>query len=574
MLRKDDDMDYSAMFHRPMSEYAHAVDETHYIFRLRAAKDDLKSCVFYYADRASMEPKLTFSSAPMKRVRSDKYYDYYEILLETAYQRVVYYFEMNDGKETRYYLGDCFSDTSDAERYEYFQLPFNLRADRVVIPEWVKDAVVYNIFPDSFANGKREMNSKASTQQYGGEECKSLHGGTIKGIEENLDYIKELGCNCVYINPFFVASSYHKYDLIDYFHVDPTRGTDEDFRSLVKTAHTMGMRVIIDGVFNHVCHRHPFFKDVLEKGKESEYYDYFYQLPEEPKFPTQGDEPDYMCFAYVPQMPKTNTANKQLSDYFCEVGAYWVREFDVDGWRLDVANEVDDQFLRAFRNAVKREKADALVIGEVWENANHYINGNMMDSAMNYDFRRFCGQFFADKSIDAVEFDARVTNLLMRYPKQANYAQLNLLDSHDVSRFLTVCGEDREHMELAVLFQMTFVGMPSIFYGDEKGLSGQSESEYRRPMEFAKEDSLEDIYKKFIALRKEHSCLRNGEYETILAQDFAYGYKRTSEKESICVFMNRGENALSVPVQGSIIISKNYVDEELHKNGYVVLLTK
>lgn len=574
MQRKDDDMDYSAIFHRPMSEYAHAVDETHYIFRLRTAKDDLEKCTFYYADRASMEPKLTFASAPMKRVRSDKYYDYFEVLLETDYQRVAYYFEMYDGKETQYYLGDCFSSTPDAERYEYFQLPFNLRVDRVVVPEWVKEAVVYNIFPDSFANGKRKMDSQESVCQYQGEECRSLHSGTIKGIEENLDYIKELGCNCIYINPFFVASSYHKYDLLDYFHVDPTRGTDDDFKSLVKAAHAMDVRVIIDGVFNHVCWRHPFFKDVLEKGKESEYYDYFYQLPDKPVFPAQGEEPDYMCFAYVPQMPKTNTANEKLKDYFCEVGAYWVREFDVDGWRLDVANEVDDQFLRAFRNAVKNEKEDALVIGEVWENANHYINANMMDSAMNYDFRRYCGQFFADANIDAEEFDARVTGLLMRYPKQATCAQLNLLDSHDVSRFLTVCGENKEYMELSVLFQMTFVGMPSIFYGDEKGLSGQSEPEYRRPMEFDKEDSLEDIYKKFICLRKEHGCFTNGEYETVLAQDFAYGYRRYDEKESVCVFMNRGESSLPVPMQGSIILSKNYADGKLQKNGYVVIRTK
>lgn len=572
MQRKDDYMNYSAIFHRPMSEYAHAVDETHYIFRLRTAKEDLENCIFCFADRADMAPKLTFFSVQMNKVRSDKYYDYYEALVETDFQRVAYYFEMHDGKEKSYYFGDCFSKTPDAERYEYFQLPFNLRSDRVVIPEWVKEAVVYNIFPDSFANGKRKMESSKFVMEYQGEACESLHGGTIKGIEENLDYIKELGCNCVYLNPFFVASSYHKYDLLDYYHVDPTRGTDEDFRSLVRTAHTMGMRVIIDGVFNHVCYRHPFFKDVLEEGKESAYYDYFYELPKNPSLPGKGDIPDYMCFAYVPEMPKTNTANRELKKYFCEVGAYWVREFDVDGWRLDVANEVDDQFLRAFRNSVKKEKKDALVIGEVWENANHYINGNMMDSAMNYDFRRFCGQFFADRSIDAAEFDARVTNLLMRYPRQATFAQLNLLDSHDVSRFLTVCREDREHMELALLFQMTFVGMPSIFYGDEKGLSGQNEPEYRRPMEFEKKDSLEEIYRKLITLRKEHPSLRDGKYDTILTDEYAYGYRRWDEKESISIYMNNGAKPLSLPNEGSIIISKNYTDGKLDENGYVVVL--
>ena len=555
-----------------MSEYAHAVDETHYIFRLRTAQNDFEKCVFYYADRAEMAPELTFFKAPMDKVRSDKYFDYYEIRLETGFQRVAYYFELDDGDDKSYYYGDCFNRTPDAERYEYFQLPFNLRSDRVVIPEWAKDAVVYNIFPDSFANGKRKMESSETCVDYDGEECRSLHGGTIKGIEENLDYIKELGCNCIYLNPFFVASSYHKYDLIDYFHVDPTRGTDDDFKDLVKTAHDLGIRVIIDGVFNHVCWRHPFFRDVLEKGKESEYYDYFYEMPEKPSFPERGKSPEYLCFAYVPEMPKTNTANLGLRDYFCSVGAHWVKEFDVDGWRLDVANEVDDQFLRAFRNAVKKEKADALVIGEVWENANHYINGNMMDSAMNYDFRRFCGQFFAEKSIDASEFDARVTNLLMRYPRQATYAQLNLLDSHDVSRFLTVCREDLDKMELAVLFQMTFVGMPSIFYGDEKGLVGKSEQEYRRPMEFDVDSPLEDVYRKLIAVRKEHESLCDGEYETLLSDGKAYGYRRYDEKESVSVYLNNGEKSLSVPDEGRIIISKNYADGKLSENGYVVFV--
>lgn len=554
-----------------MCEYAHALDETHYIFRLRTAANDIKECTFYYGDRAEMSPKITFFHAYMKRVRSDKYFDYYEILLETKFSRIAYYFELNDGNEKIYYLGDCFGKSDEFERYEPFQLPFNLRSDRVVPPDWVKDAVVYNIFPDSFANGMRTMNPTESILDYNGEKCISRLGGTIKGIEDNLDYIAELGCNCIYLNPFFVANSYHKYDLVDYFHVDPTRGTDEDFKSLVRKAHDMHIRVIVDGVFNHISWRHEFFQDVIKNGKESQYAGYFYDIPDKPVFPAEGEKPDYLCFSYVPDMPKTNTANPGLRDYFCEVGAYWIREFDVDGWRLDVANEVDDQFLRAFRNSVKNEKADALVIGEVWENANHYVNGNMMDGAMNYDVRRFCGQFFAYKTIDAQEFDARVSNLLMRYPKQSVFAQLNLLDSHDVSRFLTECGDDREKMELAILFQMTFVGMPSIFYGDEKGLTGKSEDEYRRPMEFDKQDPLEDIYKKFINLRVNHSCIRNGEFETLIAENGAYGYRRNDGQESIAIYINNKDNELAVPQTGSIIYSKNYNEGKITENGYVVI---
>ena len=571
MHRKDDIMNYSAIFHRPMSEYAHAVDDTHYIFRLKTAANDIKECTFYYGDRAGMSPKITFYPVPMKKVRSDKYYDYFEVLLETEILRVAYYFELNDGIEKAYYLGDCFSKTDDVERYEHFQFPFNLKSDRIDTPKWVKDAVVYNIFPDSFANGKRTMNPTESVLDYKGEECRSRLGGTIKGIEENLDYISELGCNCIYLNPFFVANSYHKYDLVDYFHVDPTRGTDEDFRSMVNRAHSMGIKVIIDGVFNHVSWRHEFFQDVLKNGKKSPYFDYFYDIPDEPVFPEHGKLPDYVCFAYVADMPKTNTANQGLKDYFCEVGAYWIREFDVDGWRLDVANELDDQFLRAFRNSVKNEKADALVIGEVWENANHYVNGNMMDGAMNYDIRRFCGQFFAYKTIDASEFDARVSNLLMRYPKQAEFAQLNLLDSHDVSRFLTECDDDKEKMELAVLFQMTFVGMPSVFYGDEKGLTGKEEVEYRRPMEFDRNDSLEDVYKKFIKLRLDHGCIKNGEFDTLIAENGIYGYRRFNDDEAISVYINNGDDEFTVNDNGDVLLAKNYSDGKLTANGYVVI---
>ena len=563
-------MNLSAVFHRPLSEYAHAIDDNTYVFRLRTARDDLKSVRFFYADRADMSPELTFQSLPMPKGRSDRLYDWYEITLHTPYLRVAYYFGLDDGKQVKYYIGDCFEDSDDQERSDYFQLPFNLRADRLEIPDWVHDAVVYNIFPDSFADGKRHMSDQIGTADWLGNECRSLHGGTVNGIRENLDYIRELGCNCIYLNPIFAASSYHKYDTLDYFHVDPTRGTDEDFRLLVQEAHALGMRVIIDGVFNHLCWRHPFFQDVLEKGKESEYYDWFYELPEQPSYPGLGGEADYLCFAYVPEMPKTNTANPAVRDYFCCVGAHWVRDYDVDGWRLDVANEVDDAFLRAFRDAVKREKPDALVIGEVWENAFHYFNGNKLDSAMNYDFRRFCKQFMAERRIDAEEFDLRVSDLIMRCKKQGLPAQLNLLDSHDVSRFLTVCSGDRDRMELAVVFQMSFVGMPSIFYGDEKGLMGLSEPEYRQAMDFDRKDALEAVYRRLIRLRQEQPALRYGEFRTVKAEGSLYCYERTLDGQIVQITMNAGAEAIPVKAAGKLLLQKRYAHGLLEENGYLI----
>lgn len=562
-------MNRSAVFHRPMSEYAHALNENTYVFRLRTARNDLLKCTFFYADRAAMTPDLSFQALPMPRVRQDKLYDWYEVTLQTEYLRVAYYFLLEDESETCCYAGDCFETTNQLNRSDYFQLPFNLRADRLEIPAWAEEAVVYNIFPDSFASGRRFLAGLPSEMEYHGESCLSRLGGTVNGIRENLDYIRNLGCNCIYLNPLFAANSYHKYDVIDHYHIDPAFGTDEEFRQLVKEAHKLGMRVVVDGVFNHISWRHPFFQDVLAKGRNSRYYDWFYDLPEHPSF-SEKDEPEYLCFAYVPQMPKTNTAHWEVCKYFCDIGEYWVREYDVDGWRLDVANEMDGLFLHSFRRAVKRVKPDALVIGEVWESAGHYINGNMMDGAMNYDFRRFASQFFAKGSIDAAEFDVRISQMLMRYPRQASFAQLNLLDSHDVSRFLSLCDGDRDRMALAVLFQMTFVGMPSIFYGDEKGFAGVSESEYRQGMSFDRTDSLEATYREMIDLRNKHSSLRRGTFHTLKAEGNVYAYCRENAEECLEIWMNVGDKPVALAISGQMLLQNGWECGLLKAKGFAV----
>ena len=539
-------MNPSTIFHRPISEYAYALNDTYYVFRLRTGRGEAVSCRFYYADRAIMTPELEFFCLPMEKFRVDQYFDWYEIRLETGFERIAYYFELSDGAETLCYYGDCYEMAGMPTRADYFQLPFNHRADRLTVPEWTKDAIVYNIFPDSFANGKRTIS---------GDSAVGL-GGTIRGITENLDYIASMGFNCIYMNPIFKAESYHRYDTLDYYEIDPQMGTKDDLKTLVQTAHSMGIRVILDGVFNHISSSHFLFRDVLEHGRDSEYYDCFYQLPEHPRLPAPGEYPAYTCFSYVANMPKTNTANPYLRQYFCDVGTYWIREFDIDGWRLDVANELDDGFLRAFRTAVKGAKADAIIVGEVWENAAHYLNGDMLDSAMNYDFRRYCRRFFAEETVSAEIFDANVSTLLLRYRENALFAQLNLLDSHDVSRYMTLCGENTDKMELSVLLQMTFPGMPCVFYGDEKGLSGRDECEYRQAMPWEKNHPMEAVYRSLIALRKAHPALRCGSFRTEFASDRVYRYSRSWEDKKITVTMNLADVPIHAPKQGRLLLKK------------------
>ncbi len=542
-------MNPSTIFHRPLSEYAFALDDTHYFFRLRTGRGEALRCKFHYADRAVMTPELEFQTVTMVRFRQDIYYDWYEARLETALERIAYYFELYDGRDYIFYYGDCFEKTGMPSRADYFQFPFNHRANRLAVPEWTKDAIVYNIFPDSFADGKKTLSQKTARSDPG-------LGGTLRGIADNLEYIASMGFNCIYLNPIFKAESYHRYDTLDYFQVDPQMGTKEGLLDLITRAHALGVRVILDGVFNHVSSSHDWFRDVLHKGRESKYFSWFYQLPNKPCIPAPGVQPEYTCFSYVPSMPKTNTADPALQQYFCNVALYWIREFDIDGWRLDVANELDDGFLRAFRRAVKREKPDALIVGEVWENAEHYLNGDMLDSAMNYDFRRYCRRFFAEQTVPAEVFDTNLSTLLLRYRENALCAQLNLLDSHDVSRYLSLCDGNTEKMELSVLFQMTFPGMPCVFYGDEKGLRGIAEREYRRAMTWESTHPLECVYRKLIALRRECPSLRYGRFQTEYAAGKIFSYSRIWKGQKITVTMNLGTDTFSIPQKGRLLLKK------------------
>ena len=568
-------MKLDAILHIPMSEYCHGLDENHIVYRMRSAKGDLKKVTLYYGDTACRVTPIIFTPVLMELVMSDLYHDYWQVIVDSPYNRVYYYFELDDGKETKLYYGDVFTDHLVDDRSQYFKLPFNHRADIARVPDWVLDAVVYNIFPDSFATSHKYISLEATQMDYHGQTVNGKLGGTLRGITENVDYLKELGINCVYLNPIFTAGEYHKYDLLDYFHVDPIFGGDEAFREMVDTLHANGIRIIIDGVFNHCGWYFFAFDDVVRNQKESQYCDWFYHL----EFPVERPEtpeeyPTYACFAYERMMPKLDTSNPKVRDYFCKVGRYWVEEFGIDGWRLDVASEVDDGFWRAFRQAVKEVNPDALLIGEVWESANHWLQGDMFDSSMNYDFRKHCNLFFAEGSIDAADFAGRITNMLMRYRVQTVPAQLNLLDSHDVSRFLSLCKGKIAKYKLAILFMMTFVGMPTIFYGDELGIQGVSEEEYRYPMLWDSGDSgLHNFFKKAIAMRHELAALRRGNFRMISAEQGSglIIFSRSFEHQSITVCINNADTASVLPeVSGSLWWSDGFDGNALAGNGFAV----
>ena len=580
-------MNRSAVLHIPMSQYAYGTDEEHIVIRLRAGRGDLTECRLHYGDRACRLTPVLFTEHKMAVVAQTEEFDYWETTLENPYKRLCYYFTLFDGREEVLYYGERFTDHTVDDRSEYYQLPFNHRADIVTPPEWAQDTIIYNIFPDSFATEYRYLCGRGEKKEWGGVPTRGKLGGTIRGICKNVEYLKNLGVNAVYINPIFVAGEYHKYDLLDYFHIDPCFGTDDDFHRLIDVFHANGLKVIIDGVFNHCGWYFFAFDDVVKKGEQSAYRDWFYGLTYPVMRPEDPEEyPGYECFGYERMMPKLNLANPETAEYFCKVGRYWVEKFHIDGWRLDVASEINDGFWRKFRECVKSVDSDTILIGEVWESAAHWLDGTMFDSTMNYDFRKHCRRFFGEQTSDAREFDSRMTDMRMRYRKQTVYAQLNLLDSHDVSRFRSLC-QDEESFRLAVIFQMTFPGMPSVFYGDEAGLTGILEEEYRQPMPW---DTLDEscplflLYQKAIALRKKEAVLRRGEYRTLLAEPGSrvYGYERYLEeedgsRESIRIFLNMEEENVPLPeelLRGEILWQEGLKEGQLAAKGFALIRAK
>jgi cyclomaltodextrinase / maltogenic alpha-amylase / neopullulanase len=574
-------MNKSAILHIPLSQYAFATGEHSLTIRIRTGKNDLTACTLYYGDRACNCTPVRFYPLPMRSIGEDSLYTYYEVNVESAYNRICYYFKLEKGDEWYYYYADQFTkkladitiDNHIIEgRSEYYQYPVILREEILDVPEWFKNAIVYNIFPDSFASGKRELSGESKVI----DACKSRLGGTIQGIRENLDYIQELGFTCIYLNPIFVAGESHKYDILDYYHIDPCFGTDEDFRNLVNEIHSRDMHIIIDGVFNHCSWYFFAFDDVVKNGEKSRYKDWFYELSYPVIRPEDEKEiPNYSCFAYERKMPKLNTSNVEVQEYFANVCTYWLKEFKVDGWRLDVANEIDRNFWRRFRQTAKEVNKESVLIGEVWENSSSWLKGDAFDSTMNYDFRKHCREFFALRESNANQFKEGILQMYLRYPKNIALGQLNLLDSHDVPRFLSLCSGDIRRYQLALVFLLMFPGVPSVFYGDEKGIEGITENEYRQAMPWNKAGDVRELVKELITIRKKYLEPSDGFcFPYVAENNEAICLERITNKGSILVWLNVSKEKISISNssrEGAVLLDNGLSLSELSSNSFAIL---
>lgn len=432
------------------------------------------------------------------------------------------------------------------------QVTAQAKAKRFVTPAWVKDAVFYQIFPERFYNGNT-TNDPENTQDWSGKpENFNFFGGDLQGVIAKLPHLKSLGVNAIYFNPVFASASNHKYDTSDYMKIDPHFGDEATFKQLIQTAHSNGIKVIIDGVFNHTGDQHFAFQDAMKNGPTSKYWKWynFYGFPV-----VQTPKPNYDSWWGFGTLPKLQVAqNPEVANYLIDtVVDHWTRA-GVDGWRLDVPNEIpSDDFWRRFRNKVKSINPNAYICGEIWEDGSHWLQGDQFDSVMNYVFRKNALNFFAYDKINADQFDSQMQDLRNHYDSNVTNVMFNLLGSHDTPRVLNECGNDLDKLKLLALFQMTYPGAPVVYYGDEIGMTGGMDPDCRRPMSWNKINSnLFSYYKKLIAARKENSALRTGDWKTLLRHN-DYGqivYRRSDSKSECIVFLNKHQ-------QPSITLSTN-----------------
>jgi cyclomaltodextrinase len=439
-------------------------------------------------------------------------------------------------------------------------------------PAWVHDAVFYQIFPDRFAKSE-SLEKPAHLEAWDSDPTEfGYKGGDLIGVTEHLDYLEDLGVTALYFNPIFQSAANHRYHTHDYYQVDPLLGGNEAFERMLAACHARGLKVVLDGVFNHASRGFFQFNDVLENGAASPWLDWF-QFHEHPANAYDHNRPPgYRAWVGLHALPAFNTDDPQVREYIMRIGEYWVRQ-GIDGWRLDVPFEIRTPgFWAEFRERIRAINPEAYLVGEIWNDAREWLQGDQFDATMNYQFTgaalAFAGRHRVDErtvagrdyqpwpGITGEEYRQRIDRLISFYPWPIQLAQLNLLDSHDTSRALSVLGGDVRSLELASLLLFTYPGAPSIYAGSEIGVDGALDGDRWARKSFpwghpeAWNRTLLETNRSLIAMRGHYPALRTGAYESVAASADSYAFVRRSGDSRLLVALNTGDepDTLTVPL--------------------------
>ncbi|MBE6050433.1 MAG: glycoside hydrolase family 13 protein [Clostridium sp.] len=509
---------------------------------------------------------------------------------------VFYYFIIIDGYGRIYYGNNDERLGGVGQVYNYNPVPYQLTVyEKSNVPKWYKEGVIYQIFVDRFFNGNEDgsvLSPKKNSFIYGnwndlpmyikdntGRVIRwDFYGGNLKGIIKKLDYLKELGVSILYLNPIFKASSCHKYDTGDYEVIDEMFGTNEEFKKLCKAAKEKGMRIILDGVFSHT-------------GADSKYFNKFgnyegvgaYESRMSPyiKWYRFHNYPNnYECWWGIDNQPNVNELEPSYMEYMVNgehsIVKKWI-DLGASGWRLDVADELPDEFIEIVRNKIKSISEENVLVGEVWEDASNkisyskqrrYLYGKELDSVTNYPLREGLINFVKGY-IDSNRFEKRIMSLYENYPMENFYGNMNIISTHDTERILSILDRNINILRIIVALQMTLPGVPLIYYGDEAGMEGGKDPDNRRSYPWERENKeILNFYKKIISIRNSEEALKKGSLKFYKTDSEVCAFERIYEDEKIVVLVNRSNR---VKVVKGLMLNIRFIDLLGSNKSYIKL---
>ena len=550
-------MNEYALYHKTESNYCYPTSKNEITIRLRTSnKDNISKIYLVYGCKYDFYSIQHQKEMELRYV--DKLYNYYEVHLKLKDVRLTYVFKILSDYKTFYFSEDGLSTTYDFKFnfYNCFQYAYIHSSDIHKEVDFMKNAIFYEIFIDRFAIGNKKKDMSYINMKWNELPTpKSFAGGDLQGIIDNLSYLKTLGINGIYLTPIFKSISNHKYDIEDYYKVDEQFGDEEDLMKLVKTAHKKGIKIILDAVFNHISENSPLFQDVLTNGKKSKYYNWFIFKNNE-----------YECFSICKYMPKLNTDNKEVQDYLINVGKYYIEKYDIDGWRLDVSDEVSHSFWKRFRNELKSLGKEIILIGENWHDANKFLQGDEFDSIMNYAFTKALLDYLAFNKFSSKDMSDKLNELLTRNTEQVNKMMLNLIDTHDTLRFFTEVNKDLDKYLIALALLFFYEGVPCIYYGDESLMEGGYDPDSRRGFTKDIKNKAFKLITKLTELRKEQEFINSKLY--IKYENDTLILERISKNYIYRLIVNIGLN-YKYEVENNLLFN-NYNKGVLKTNGFVI----
>lgn len=569
-------MEKSSLIHYSDSIYSFPISENEVEIRLLAKKDDdIKKVELIYNDKYVFHEQV-YSKVILKTY-SDNLYDYYVIRVKLADVRFAYIFKITLLDDEVYYFSESgVNKYYDIKKgyYDFFQVSYINKVDLIKINNKFKDRVFYQIFVDRFFASPSYENERVDIKWGEKVTSTSIAGGNLRGIYEKIDYLKDLGINGIYLTPIFKSNSNHKYDILDYYKISKDFGDEEDLLILVEGLHKNKIVIILDMVFNHISYESPFFQDVIKNGKNSKYFNWFIIYDDY----VDINKKNYETFGNCNYMPKLNLNNKETQDYFIEVAKYYINKYHVDGFRLDVSDEIPHEFWIRLRHEVNIIDPDFILIGENWHNSQSYLNsGKELDSIMNYALTKEMINYFAYKKTSTIEFKNNIISLLNRYKSNINYNLLNLLSSHDVYRFINECDFNEDSFILAYAFLFMYIGIPCIYYGDEYALEGGYDPDSRRCFNWGnnlKSQCLKvnKYIKEFIKLRKS-KYLKDSNFKININNDLLI-VNRENEIMRVNLIINNSSKPIKIKLKGNKYSYLNLENSTLNKNGFVILMER